>query len=91
MSGFGIGNSVHNGDTLEFTKKESDIIDEFEMHYIRIVTTFNEFTRPEFSKVKVVSKKRYEGDLEEEARLKKLNIQIKKQTGMGAAKATNSV
>lgn len=37
--------------------------------------------RPEFAKVKVISKKRYEGDLEEEARLKKLNVQVKKGTG----------
>jgi hypothetical protein len=64
---------------LEFTKREQDILEDFEMMFYRTVRSFNDlFARPEFCKVKLVSKKRYEADLEEEQRLKKLNIQIKK-------------
>jgi hypothetical protein len=76
-----------NGDTLDFVKKESDIIEEFEMYFNRLVQSFNGTVRPEFSKVKVVTKKRYEGDIEEENRMKKLNIQIKKSTGAPMGKS----
>jgi hypothetical protein len=44
------------------------MIEEFENYYNKLVTTFNDFNRPEFSKIKIVSKKRYEEDLEEEMR-----------------------
>lgn len=76
--GFFSSNLAH-GDTLEFSKREQDIIEEFELWFLRTVTSFNQFlVRPEFANVKVISKKRYEGDLEEEARLKKLNVQVKR-------------
>ena len=71
--------TVQNGDILEFSKREKDTIDDFEEWIVRTIRSYNNcMPRPEFSKVKVVSKKRYEADLEEEQRLKKLNIQIKK-------------
>ena len=59
---------------LDFTKKENELLDDFDAYFQNLVTTFNEFPRPEFAKIKLISKKRYEADLEEEARLKKLNI-----------------
>jgi hypothetical protein len=59
-------------------------VEDFDQFILRTINSFNDFmVRPEFSKVKVISKKRYEGDLEEEARLKKLNVQIKKNTTTG--------
>jgi hypothetical protein len=53
---------------LAFTKKETDMIEEFELYFHRVVNSFNDFNRPEFSKIRVISKKRYEDDLEEEIR-----------------------
>ena len=41
----------------------------------------NEIPRPEFSKLQVICKKRYEGDIEEENRLRKLNLLKKGQKG----------
>ena len=87
-AGFGLGGNPFQsggGDTLEFTKRENDILQEFDLFFHRTVTSFNDFfVRPEFANVKVVSKKRYEADLEEETRLKKLNVQIKKNTQANA-------
>ena len=72
---------IQSGDTLAFSKRESEMLEEFELYFYRLVGSFNDFNRPEFSKIRVISKKRYEEDLEEELRQKKMTIQIKKSTG----------
>lgn len=56
------------GDTLQFNKREDDIIEDFEKFFDNMVISLNSFNRPEFSNIKIISKKRYEEDLEEEAR-----------------------
>ncbi len=66
--------NLHHGDTIDFVKKESEILEEFDMYFNRLIQSFNGTVRPEFAKVKLVSKRRYEGDNEEETRMKKLNI-----------------
>lgn len=38
------------------------------MFFNKLINAANNFNRPEFSKVKVVSKRRYEDELEEETR-----------------------
>jgi hypothetical protein len=66
---------IQAGDTLQFTKPQEEIMDEFDSYIQRTITSFNDFLpRPEFVKVKVVSQARYEEELEEEQRMKKLNI-----------------
>ena len=70
--------SIQVGDTLEFTKRETDILEDFDAYILNTLGSLNDFLpRPEFAKVNVLSVKRYEGELEEEARLKKLNIKVK--------------
>lgn len=59
---------------MQFTKKEADIIDDFEIFFTKMINSFNDFARPEFSKIRIVSKKRYEDDLEDEMRQKKMSI-----------------
>jgi hypothetical protein len=81
---------IQNGENIDFTKKESEIIEDFEVYFHRLITSFNDFNRPEFSKIKVVSKKRYAEDLEEETRQKKMTIQIKKTTGQIKNNTQNS-
>jgi len=42
------------------------MITDFEVFFENMISSFNGFNRPEFSKVRVVTQKRYEEDLEEE-------------------------
>ena len=44
---------------MVFTKKESEMVEDFEYFFERLVSSFNDFNRPEFAKIKIVSRKRY--------------------------------
>jgi len=70
--------SIQLGDTLDFTKKEAEILEDFDLFVLQTLDCLNDLLpRPEFAKVDVLSENRYEAQLEEEARLKKLNIKVK--------------
>jgi len=78
-------------DTLDFNRKEGEILEEIDLWFDRVVKSFNDFIRPEFAKVKLVSRHKYEEELEEEARLRKLNFQVKKAAVQSKSSQTSFV
>lgn len=57
--------SHHFDESLEFNKSDELILLKFETYFESLVTSFNEFNRPEFCKIKEYNQKKYEVELKD--------------------------
>ena len=60
----------------------------FERHLDSLINSFNDFVRPEFCKVKQISTKKYEADMEDEKRARKFSQ--KKPANKASRKLSNA-
>lgn len=52
--------------SLEFNKSDEQILHSFEEFFEDLVVCFNEFSRPEFCKIQVYTRKKYEYEMQEQ-------------------------
>ena len=60
---------------LSFNKSDEQVLNDFENYFEDLVTCFNEFTRPEFSKIISLPLKKYEQDRQEIAASRRTQIE----------------
>lgn len=52
--------------SLEFNKSDEQILHAFEEFFEDLVVSFNDFSRPEFCKIQVYTRKKYEYEMQEQ-------------------------
>ena len=73
------GRNNHFDETLEFNKSDDQILQNFEAYFEDLVTSFNEFNRPEFCKIQEYGQKKYEVEKKELEASRKINLEYQRE------------